>query len=603
MKHIKSALFILVLTFNTIACDYLGENPETSLSEATVYETEESLEALVRGVYATFYHTNMYAHNMFEFILPGSCLYFFPQGSVGANNTKENYYSAYHYSQSQNTTTNSNIYMWHYAGVSRCNKIIEDLPASPVEESYKKEIEGEAKFLRAVFYFSLVRFYGDVPLITSMPKSANDSDKKREDYANVYRQILADLDFAEKNMRTPARVNEVTPGASRPNCWAATAFKAAVYTQIGSYLSAPNDHAFGTVQTGPKQVDFSVCEIANAKDAWQLAYNCAVEVIENGPYRLADDYAQLFRWTNAEDYQLPERLFVIPISTSATATGQLAMRTLPAFPEGTQNTITVNGNYGRLRPTRFVFQKWCETYGGEKGTGTNNSNIYISSKDPRFNATFIHTRTKNMKTNSSYNIYPSNGQVLITTRGSYLPYFKKYLSPTYDANAGNADLYYMRFAEMYLLAAEAAAELSDGVGDEMWRNALEMIEVLHKRARTSVSPASDQPKWETDRFATKDELISGIMWERIFEMYGEGHEWFDTHRRGNNWFLNNIIKPMNASLAQPEQAEAIKWYGGSTPFSEDSEEVRKGLFNAIPLNEITYNTALDIQDQNYYTWK
>jgi hypothetical protein len=92
------------------------------------------------------------------------------------------------------------------------------------------------------------------------------------------------------------------------------------------------------------------------------------------------------------------------------------------------------------------------------------------------------------------------------------------------------------------------------------------------------------------------------MWERVFEMYGEGHEWFDTHRRGVNCFLKNIIKPFNVSLQEKEQKEMRAWYGETFLFSENPNDVRDGLFNAFPQDEIIYNTALSTKDQNYYTW-
>ena len=85
-------------------------------------------------------------------------------------------------------------------------------------------------------------------------------------------------------------------------------------------------------------------------------------------------------------------------------------------------------------------------------------------------------------------------------------------------------------------------------------------------------------------------------------MYGEGHEWFDTHRRGVNWFLTNIIRPFNESLELKEQQEMRVWYGESFLFPEDQDEIRKGLFNAFPENELIYNKALDVQDQNIYIW-
>lgn len=603
---IKSYILFSITALFVCGCEgFLTENPETMPSESSVYNTEESLESSVRGIIGSFSGGSMYTHDMQEYMQTASCLVFFPMGSTGTYNSNERYYSSYRYAQSPTTALNNEMYANHYVGISRCNKLIEGLDSSPVDAEYKKEIEAEARFYRAVLYFGLVRFYGNVPLVTQMPKTANDADSPRRHYAEIYKFILEDLSYAYQNMREADKAEAVDPGGSRPCRWAAKAFMAAVYAQIGSYLSAPQDHAFGTQKTGTLEVDFGLCDVSSAKDAWKKAYAAATDVIENGPYELSSSYSDLFRWTEPGDWKLKERIFVLPSTNDGGSGQQLARRSLPPYPEGTANTITSNTNYGRFRPTRFVFQKWCETYGGEKGTGDNNSGIYVGCDDPRFDATFIHTSTTNAKTGNKYDLYPANNYVRSASRQYYAPYFKKYLSPAYNANAGNADFYFMRFAEMYLIAAEAAAELCSDPLDDYGQKAFSHIETLHQRARGELSgkAVSEQPKWESDRFATKAELINAIMWERVFEMYGEGHEWFDTHRRGNVWFKDNIVAPANEFLQREEETEARTWYGDSFLFNEDLEEIRKGLLNAFPENELIYNTALDYSDQNIYIWK
>ncbi len=597
MKNLYRILSSLVLCSALAGCGLLEENPTTILAENSTFKSEESLESSLRGVLNAFHGNSMYTHDMQEFMQTASCLAYFPQGSVvGGQNGNERYYTSYHYAQSSTTKLNNEIYLNHYVGISRCNKLIDGLKNSPVADAYKTEIEAEARFYRAVLYFSLVRFYGDVPLMLS----STQTDSPRESYDKVYKQILDDLTFAENNMRNADRVIQLTPTESRPNKWAATAFKASVYVQIGSYLSAPGDHAFGTLKTGPLKPDFAICGIESAQEAWSMALETAENVIDNGPYELAGKYTDLFKWTNPEDYMLKERIFVLT-TTQAFGSGQLARRSLPEYPDGTMNTTTRNSNYGRFRPTRFVFQKWASTYGGEKGVDSENSNIYVSCPDPRFDATFIHTKFRSLNNGQEYDIYPANASIQKNSRKNYLPYFRKYLDPLYNANCGNADFYFMRYAEVYLMAAEAAASLCTSPSDTYGQKAYAYIEVLHSRARKTTTTEASQPKWEAGCFASKEELITAIMWERVFEMYGEGHEWFDTHRRGTTWFLKNIIKPMNVSLRQPEQEKAKAWYGDGFSWSEDPTEIRKGLFNAFPNDELMYNRVLTSQDQNVYS--
>ena len=161
----------------------------------------------------------------------------------------------------------------------------------------------------------------------------------------------------------------------------------------------------------------------------------------------------------------------------------------------------------------------------------------------------------------------------------------------------------MRYAEVLLFAAEAAASLSSSVGDTYAMKAKDYVEQIHYRARTSVIPAATQPTWEGVDFETPQDLVNAIFWERVYELYGEGHEWFDTHRRGTKWFINNVIKPFNDHLELPEHSFMMSWYGDKSPFSEEEQDVRKGLFCAYSADDLMYNRALDSNDQNFYFWK
>ena len=607
MKHLYLATTIIACTL--YSCSYLEEYPSTSLSEAVAYSNEDVLESDLRGIILSFMeNSSMYLCDMQELLQAGSCLTFFPQGTVGTNNSNERWSSAYHYTQSSTTVLNTNLYTCHYQGISRCNKLIEGLKTSPVSKSYKTEVEAEARFYRAVLYFTLVRLYGDVPLITKSPSTIAETNRKRDKYTLVYKQILEDLSFAEQNMRTALRVAEVSPGESRPNKWAATSFKAAVYCQIACLMEYSSGDQFFDDSDPDRLPVFD--GIADSKRAWELALEAAETVIEESGYKLSKRYSDLFTWDKSfhsdagyDSWNNPERIFVLPQGNRAKA-GQLARRTLPPYPEGT-NCSQNNSNYGRHRPTRFVFQKWCQTYGGEKGaSGKENENIFVSCNDPRLDASLIHTSSVNVSTGKSYNIYPHANAIKSNSRQYFLPYFKKYLDPEYNADCGNSDYYYMRLGEIYLIAAEAAASLCEDPSDAYGTKAYQYIEALHERARADKAGAT-QPKWEAGRFSSKEDLIAGIMWERVFELYGEGHEWFDSHRRGAKWFLDNIIRPFNISLMQDEQTKAREWYGAQTasPFSESISDVRAGLLCAFPQQEIMYNTALSNADQNDYFWK
>ena len=105
---------------------------------------------------------------------------------------------------SQNTFVKD---MWTncYAGISRANAAIENIPKITMDATLKNRLIGEAKFLRALYYFNLVRFFGDVPLITKL-ETINDAMGPRISKDKVYQQIIDDLTFAEANLPLKKRL-------------------------------------------------------------------------------------------------------------------------------------------------------------------------------------------------------------------------------------------------------------------------------------------------------------------------------------------------------------------------------------------------------------
>ena len=188
-------------------------------------------------------------------------------------------------------------------------------------------------------------------------------------------------------------------------------------------------------------------------------------------------------------------------------------------------------------------------------------------------------------------IYPSDGSV--KTKSSAEPLFKKYLNPRYNLSCSFADFYLMRYAEVLLYAAEAAASL--GETDK----ALGFLEEIHARARRSIEGGSAYPKMaDWGNLTTKEELVSAIMWERVFELHGEGHEFFDTHRRGAKFMSEWLTKPLNAFLKGPEQTRELKdlFYGYYLP--ENGQELRKSVLLAFPDVEFRNNSAISSSEQN-----
>ena len=85
-----------------------------------------------------------------------------------------------------------------YRGIYRANTVIDRITGVTMDETLKKRVVGEAKFLRALMYFNLVRAFGDVPLVLKEIIDPSEGyEYGRSPVAEVYTQITKDLTDAE----------------------------------------------------------------------------------------------------------------------------------------------------------------------------------------------------------------------------------------------------------------------------------------------------------------------------------------------------------------------------------------------------------------------
>ena len=595
---------ILSLSVGLTACsDFLVERHSTSYEGKSMIATKTALESSILGIHRQIASSGFKTGAFCEYLAPGSGLAIW--GNTGAlTNPQEKWISLHKFTRFSRHPDNFNTFQSFYRTIYLCNHLLDLLVNSPVDENYVEEIKGEIYFLRAMAYFYLVRLYGDVTLNLTAPSSSDDETmyKPRENFWTVYCQIVKDLNLAEEKLRSFKRMVSVAGGnASGRVCnYAATACRSLVYLTIGTLLEHPDDNFW--VGRTP---DFTEIGISSPEDAFRLALADAENVIENGPFELCPDYRQLFRWIEPEDWQLKERIWAMPRSPESKDAGSgLTLWALPRCYNGTENV----DNFGRCRPDRWFFQKWCETYGGVKGSGTSNSNIYVTCADPRMDVNLIYGSFMGQK--KVEDCYPASSRLsstsAFTLKSFGIPFYKKYYDPTFNNSDGNADLYVMRLAEVYLIAAEATANLHFTGANQYGKTAMDYVNVILARARRSVdgSPSREPADWQTGDFADKDALLTAIFWERCFEMPFEHHEYFDTHRMGAKWIVENISKPKNIFLYLKEQEDFTSGgkeymgyrsylYGKTFRYDEDWTLVRKGLICGYPYDEIVYNPCLE----------
>jgi hypothetical protein len=228
--YINASLFVLLLvSFFSCRKDFLEKAPQSELTTAGFYKTPADAEA---GLVAA-YDALQQEYYIWDYITNGdtradNCY----AGGDNPNNFQIDNF--------QVTSTNTNIERdWSqlYNGIMRANTVLDGI--SQIDSSLfvpaerMQQIIGEAKFLRAMHYFRLVRDWGAVPLVLS----ANDQDiyKQRSDTATVYAQIESDLKDAEATL--PSSYGSAAETRGRATKGSAQALLAKVYAQEKNYQS------------------------------------------------------------------------------------------------------------------------------------------------------------------------------------------------------------------------------------------------------------------------------------------------------------------------------------------------------------------------------
>ncbi len=198
-KFRKAATLLLcgVALLGPTACqDFLDEQDPSNLTPDSFYSIPDHAEAGIAATYADLrFHGNgagIFSSNwqLLEAVTGTSTT------ETAQNSDLNNLYSL---SYDAFTGHIENYWNGLYRVVANANQVLDKVPPiTPMPEAQKRKILGEASFLRAWSYFSLVQLWGDVPLVTA-PQSASSENffPSRTPKDQVYAQIVADLQSAE----------------------------------------------------------------------------------------------------------------------------------------------------------------------------------------------------------------------------------------------------------------------------------------------------------------------------------------------------------------------------------------------------------------------
>lgn len=247
-------IIILILFIGLTSCsDILDENPKSSITAENFFNTEKDAELAVNSIYQAIYLQNNHSRpQLFLTVL-------------ATDDSQLRHLNDYQFDSNYGGYLEGN-WRAHYIMINRANLALAEIPNIQFNENTKKRLLGEARFLRALAYFRLVRFFGDVPLITEPTASLDNVNIPRAPSETVYNQIIEDLEFAKINL-----LNKENTETGRATNTSAKALLAKVYLTI---------------------------------QEWELAAEYSKEIIDSGESRLMEDFPSVFKPENENNEEI-----------------------------------------------------------------------------------------------------------------------------------------------------------------------------------------------------------------------------------------------------------------------------------------------------------
>jgi hypothetical protein len=541
MKKINLILILLlIIPFFNGCKEFLEEKPYSFIAPENFFTNATDAELALTGVYEILNANNiqgqgnhhMWGRNIHYMTYLGN------DEIVGdaLANLEPDYLAFSNYSYDESNPNSALTWAGLYAGINRSNYVIDRVPKIDMDETRKKEIIGEARFLRGLYYFYLGWFYGGVP-INSTPEAKLKTP--RSTLLEVMAFAEQDFKFAYENLpnrnRNDGRVNKFT----------ASGF----LTKLYLYLASCKEYNVGSELNSP----FNSFSSVDAADMYNKAYQYCEITYTSSNYKLIRPYSYLFLAATEKEAR-DELMMIVQAGPGGSSEYILA-----AFLCGARGNAPVfGGTYGRMRPVRELYNKY-------------------NANDPRR----AHNMTGFLNASSTTTVI--NGLRYFIPTSLNVNNFSNYCLAKYrEADpltktsrgignfAGETDLGILRFADIVLMFAELKFKRADLPGARALLREVRLRAAEDDVARVNLMTAS----------YLKTDFMAELMDERSRELCGEGWRRFDLIR-------TNTLKTTVANLAiigSPINVSAV-------PDLKLNYQDYK-IFYPIPLREIILNNAL-----------
>lgn len=280
-KKISIHTLALLTALTVGSCADLDQVSLSAIDKDQFYQSESDLQVALNGVYQIL-SDNEIAGEMHG-IYNNELIYFNDLQSEYARRGTANSADIAEIGNFAITPTNAFVestWLVHYTGINRANILIDKAESNDgIDEQSRRAVIGQAKFLRGLFYFDLLRYYGDVPLVLH---DGEGEGMARTPSDEVYRQVVDDL--SEAASLIPEGLSALSSVAS-PG--AATALLAKVY-----------------LDWAQSDTDYS---LTHQSELYRLAVEHADRVA--GRYSLLDQFCD--NWSLDKKENNPELIFTV----------------------------------------------------------------------------------------------------------------------------------------------------------------------------------------------------------------------------------------------------------------------------------------------------
>lgn len=480
MKNIKATIFLGLLTLTLFnSCQELDSNfldapAKSTLDESLIFSQPGLARGAVNGILEPMGQTNSYRGRHIPFYgFNTDTEWNYNSASVGNSTGELMIYDAKPNNQTMNRTNSS--WAMIYTGIERANICIRGLRqfGNPAPGNELGQLLGEALTLRAMYYSDLIKTWGDVPARFE-PINSETIYIEKSSRDIIYKQIIADLGEASDLVAWPNEIPATTT-VEKVNKAFVKGLRARVALAASGFQQYPND--------GVRRSNDPELSVANM---YKIALDECRDVINSGTARLEPSFETLWRKLNEENIAAGgESLWEIPFSSGR---GRVNFSFAVRHRSVDQYTGQPRGGIAGPLPTVFY------DYDGS---------------DTRRDVTCIPYQWA-----KAVNGFSQQELVALNTWyfGKYrYEWMNRYVTSTNDDGVNKI---YMRYAEILLMAAEAANEL-EGVAA-----AAPYLKQIRRRA---FDPADHATKVDAyvNAIGSKEEMLAAIVDEHKYEFTGE----------------------------------------------------------------------------------